>query len=260
MLAIVSAMPEEIAGVLEALGDVRIQEFGRRQFHTGSLHGTEVVVVFSRWGKVAAAATVTQLLTSYPVTRLVFGGVAGGTRPGLVIGDIVVASELLQHDMDASPLYPRYEVPLLGKSRFVVDPLLREQLVAASKAYLRQDLDSQVAASEREFFRIASPKVLEGLIASGDKFFASAAEVQDLRQRLPEVCCVEMEGAAVAQVCDEYAVPFAVVRTVSDSADESSVHDFPRFSREVARHYLIGVLSRFLRNAHREPTAGRASQ
>src|SRR6267154_455093 len=72
------------------------------------------------------------------------------------------------------------------------------------------------------------------------------AEVQDLRQRLPEVCCVEMEGAAVAQVCDEYAIPFAVVRTISDSADENSVHDFPRFSREIARHYLIGALARYL--------------
>src|SRR6266404_8023002 len=128
MLAIVSAMPEEIAGVLQALADVRIQEFGRRQFHTGSLHGTEVVVVFSRWGKVAAAATVTQLLSSYPVTGLVFGGVAGGVRPDLAIGDIVVATDLVQHDMDASPLFPRYEVPLLGKARFATDADLRAEL------------------------------------------------------------------------------------------------------------------------------------
>jgi len=246
MLAIVSAMPEEIAGVLQALAAVRIQEFGRRQFHTGSLHGTEVVVVFSRWGKVAAAATVTQLLSAFPVTRLVFGGVAGGVRPGLAIGDIVVASELVQHDMDASPLYPRYEVPLLGKARFAAEPVLCEQLVAAAHAFLTQDLSSQVQPQAREFFRITAPRVVQGLVASGDKFFASGADVQDLRRRLPEVCCVEMEGAAVAQVCDEYAIPFAVVRTISDSADENSVHDFPRFSREIARHYLIGVLARYL--------------
>jgi adenosylhomocysteine nucleosidase len=240
-------MPEEIAGVLQALSDVRIQEFGRRQFHTGSLHGVAAVVVFSRWGKVAAAATVTQLLTSYPVTRLVFGGVAGGARPGLSIGDIVVATELVQHDMDASPLYPRYEVPLLGKARFAADPGLREQLAAASQAFVTHDLGSGVAPGEREFFKITAPKVVEGLVASGDKFFASGSEVQELRHRMPEVCCVEMEGAAVAQVCDEYDIPFAVVRTISDSADENSVHDFPRFSREIARHYSIGVLSRFLR-------------
>ena len=254
MLAIVSAMPEEIAGVLQALTDVHIQEFGRRQFHTGSLQGAEVVVVFSRWGKVAAAATVTQLLSSYPVTGLVFGGVAGAAQPGLAIGDIVVATDLVQHDMDASPLYPRYEVPLLGKARFTADPVLCAQLTAAARAFLTDDLRSQVAAEELELFRVAAPKVVQGLVASGDKFFASGSEVQELRQRLPEVCCVEMEGAAVAQVCDEYAIPFAVVRTISDSADENSVHDFPRFSREIARHYSIGVLSRFLAGRDANPT------
>src|ERR1700730_15911635 len=149
MLAIVSAMPEEIAAVLQELADVRIREFGRRQFHTGSLHGVEAVVVFSRWGKVAAAATVTQLLASYPVTSLVFGGVAGGTRPGLSIGDIVVATELVQHDMDASPLYLRYEVPLLGKARFATDADLRAQLAVAAHSFVEQDLGAHVTATER---------------------------------------------------------------------------------------------------------------
>jgi adenosylhomocysteine nucleosidase len=246
MLAIVSAMPEEIAGVLSSLTDVRVREFGRRQFHSGLWHGVETVVVFSRWGKVAAAATVTQLLASYPVTRLIFGGVAGGTRPGLAIGDIVIGTELIQHDMDASPLYARYEIPLLGKSKFPADPGLCERLATAAQAFLAHDLRSHVSGSELEFFRINKPKTVRGLIASGDKFFASADEVAGLRERMPEVYCVEMEGAAVAQVCDEYAIPFAVVRTISDSADENSVHDFPRFSREIARHYCVGVLSRFL--------------
>ena len=246
MLAIVSAMQEELAGVLQALTDVRVQHFGRREFHTGSLHGTDAVVVFSRWGKVAAAATVTQLLTSFPVTRLVFGGVAGGVLPGLAIGDIVIATELVQHDMDASPLFPRYEVPLLGKARFAADAVLSRDLAEAAREYLACDLGWQVAGAEREFFRMANPRVVRGLVASGDKFFASAAAIAELRQRLPEVYCVEMEGAAVAQVCDEYRIPFAVVRTISDSADENAVHDFPRFAREVARHYSIGVLSRFL--------------
>lgn len=249
MLAIVSAMREEIAGVLAALTDVRIQEFGRREFHTGMLHGTEVVVVFSRWGKVAAAATVTQLLTSYPVTQLVFGGVAGGARPELAIGDIVVATGLVQHDMDASPLFPRYEIPLLERSEFVTDPALRSRLAAAAQTFLRNDLAMQVAPAELEFFQMNEPRVVQGLVASGDKFFASREEVQELLQRLPAVHCVEMEGAAVAQVCEEYSIPFAVVRTISDSADESSVHDFPRFAREIASHYFVGIMSRFLGSA-----------
>jgi adenosylhomocysteine nucleosidase len=249
MLAIVSAMLEEITSVIQALSDVRVQEFGRRQFHTGQLHGVEVVAVFSRYGKVAAAATVTQLLTAYPVTRLIFGGVAGGTRPGLGIGDIVVATDLIQHDMDASPLFPRFEVPLLGKARFATDAALRAELVVAAQSFVEQDLGSYVPAAERAFFKMTAPKVVEGLVASGDKFFASRPEVQALMQHLPDVCCVEMEGAAVAQVCDEYDIPFAVVRTISDSADENSVRDFPRFAHMVARHYSNGVLSRYLRPA-----------
>jgi len=252
MLAIVSAMSEEIASVIEALSDVTTREFGRRQFHTGRFHGVEVVAVFSRYGKVAAAATVTQLLASYPVDRLIFGGVAGGVQPGLAIGDIVVATDLVQHDMDASPLFPRYEVPLLGKARFATDPQLRAGLVAAAKLFAQHDLAGHVSLTERAFFKMTVPRVVQGLVASGDRFFASSTAVGDLRDRLPGVCCVEMEGAAVAQVCDEYEIPYAVVRTISDSADENSVHDFPRFAREIARHYCKGVLLRYLQNGSQD--------
>jgi len=246
MLALVSAMAEEIAGVIDTLSDVSTKEFGGRKFHTGKFHGVEVVAVFSRYGKVAAAATVTQLLASYPVDRLIFGGVAGGVQHGLAIGDIVVATDLVQHDMDASPLFPRYEVPLLGKARFATDPNLRAALTQAARLFAEHDLADHVSQIERTFFKMTVPKVVAGMVASGDKFFASSEGVRDLRERLPGVCCVEMEGAAVAQVCDEYGVPFAVVRTISDSADENSVHDFPRFAREIARHYSKGVLLRYL--------------
>jgi adenosylhomocysteine nucleosidase len=246
VLAIVTAMPEEVAAVVAALTDVSTQEYGRRRYHVGTWHGRELVVVFSRMGKVAAAATTTQLIVAYSVTQLLFSGVAGAVHPGLAIGDIVVATDLIQHDMDASPIFPRYEVPLLGTATFTTDPQLREQLAAAAAAFLRFDIGSCVAPEELAFFGIRAPQLLQGVIASGDKFFASREEIEALRRRLPQVACVEMEGAAVAQVCAEYAVPFAIVRTISDSADENSVHDFPRFSREIARHYSAGILSRFL--------------
>src|SRR3954466_11346310 len=151
MLAIVSAMSEEIASVIDALEGVNTRELGRRQFHTGRFHGVEVVAVFSRYGKVAAAATVTQLLASYPVERLIFGGVAGGIQPGLAIGDIVVATELVQHDMDARPLFPRYEVPLLGKARFATDKGLRAALLLAASSFARHDVSEQVSVTERTF-------------------------------------------------------------------------------------------------------------
>ena len=245
MLAIVSATPEENATLVASLTGVTTREFGRRHYHVGSYRSVEVVVVFSRMGKVAAAATTAQLLASFPVSALVFSGVAGAVRTGLAIGDVVVGTQLLQHDMDATPLFPRYEVPLCGTDRFVTDAPLRARLRQAAEEFLRHDLHSAVAAAELAAFKIRAPQVSEGMIVSGDKFFASSAELDELRQRLPLALCVEMEGAAVAQVCDEYALPFGIVRVISDAADESAVHDFPRFSREIARHYSTGILARF---------------
>jgi adenosylhomocysteine nucleosidase len=246
LLAIMSATHEELAAIVRSLADASTQEFGQRHYHRGKLAGTEVVAVFSRWGKVAAAATAAQLISSFAVTRIIFSGVAGAVSPDLAIGDVVVGSALLQHDMDARPLYPRYEVPLLGKARFASDGALRAQLSAAAHAFLDRDLRSALPAAELSHFRIRAPKVIEGLIASGDKFFASAEDLALLRRQLPDAACVEMEGAAVAQVCAEYAIPFGIVRTISDSADENSAHDFPRFSREIAGRYSLGVILRFL--------------
>jgi adenosylhomocysteine nucleosidase len=246
MLGIISAMPDEITAVVESLLGVTSQSLGRRQFHRGNIQGTGVVVVFSGWGKVAAAATTTQLIAAYDVTDIVFSGVAGAVQHGLSIGDVVVGSELIQHDMDASPIFARYEVPLLGKAMLATDAGLRARLGAAANAFVREDLAIAVPQSARDWFRITAPKVIEGVIASGDQFFDSAAEIDALRRRLPNVACVDMEGAAVAQVCEEYSMPFAIVRTISDAADENAPHDFARFSREVAGRYSLGILARFL--------------
>jgi len=246
MLAILSAMPDEIAAVVESLKDLTTRTLGHRQYHAGDFQGTPVVVVFSGWGKVAAAATTTQLIASYDVTDIVLTGVAGAVRHGLSIGDVVVGSELIQHDMDASPIFPRYEVPLLGKAMLATDAGLRTRLSAAAQEFLRQDLAAVVPQRERDWFRISSPRVVEGIIASGDQFIDSAEEIDALRQQLPDVACVEMEGAAVAQVCEEYSMPFGIVRTISDAADENAPHDFPRFAREIAGHYSLGILERFV--------------
>ncbi len=247
MLAIVSAMSEEIAAVVESLLDVSTQERGGRRYHIGTWHGHEVIVVFSRMGKVAAAATATQLVTTYAASEVIFTGVAGAVQPAVAIGDVVIGTELIQHDMDATPIFPRYEVPLLGKALFATTPALRAQLMTAARAFLEADLGAAVAPGELAHFGIHAPQLHNGVIASGDKFFASGPEIEALRRRLPQVACVEMEGAAVAQICTEYGARFGIVRTISDAADENSVHDFPRFAREVARHYSVGILSRFLR-------------
>jgi adenosylhomocysteine nucleosidase len=249
MLAIISAMPDEITAIVQSLVEVTTRTLGHRQYHAGNFADTPVVVVFSGWGKVAAAATTTQLIASYDVTDIVFTGVAGAVQHGLAIGDVVVGSELIEHDMDASPLFPRYEVPLLGKAMLATDAGLRAQLHTAAEEFLRQDLAVAVPRSSREWFRISSPRVIDGVIASGDQFIDSAEEIGELRERLPNVACVEMEGAAVAQVCDEYSMPFGIVRTISDAADENAPHDFQRFSREISGQYSLGILARFLQAA-----------
>jgi adenosylhomocysteine nucleosidase len=246
MLAILSAMPDEITAVAESLTGVTTQTVGRRQYHSGDFQGTPVVVVFSGWGKVAAAATTAQLIASYDVTDLVFSGVAGAVQHGLSIGDVVVGTELIQHDMDASPIFPRYEVPLLGKALFATDAGLRARLLAAAQGFLREDLAAAVSQPARDWFRISSPQTRVGVIASGDQFVDSAEEISDLRRRLPQVTCVEMEGAAVAQVCEEYDLPFGIVRTISDAGDEQAPHDFARFAREIAGQYSLGILARFV--------------
>jgi adenosylhomocysteine nucleosidase len=242
MIGIMSAMREEIEGLLPDMEDIRVVQAGMRTYRRGILWGTPVVLVFSRWGKVAAAATATHLIERFGVTRIIFTGLAGGTDAALRVGDVVVAGKLYQHDMNASPLFPRYEVPLLGLSGFPTDPDLRRAALAATEQFLRHELPSRVAPERLLEFGITRPRVIVGDVASGDHFFASRADRDRLKKDLPGVFCVEMEGAAVAQVCHEHAVPFVVIRTIADAADEGATTDFPRFVRHVASVYAPGIL------------------
>src|SRR5262245_56128979 len=121
-IGILAAMQEEIDTLLKALpADSKVIDDGRRTYHLGHLWGTPVVVVFSRWGKVAAATTATHLIADFSVAEILFTGVAGAAQPGLNVGDVVVGARLWQHDMDARPLFPRHEIPLLGRTSFATD-------------------------------------------------------------------------------------------------------------------------------------------
>jgi adenosylhomocysteine nucleosidase len=227
--AIVAAMHQELAAVLALLPDEQKQPVAGRDFWVGHLHGQEVVTVLSRIGKVAAATTATVLIERFHVDRIVFTGVAGGLGRGVMRGDVVVADSFLQHDLDASPIFPRYEVPLYGTSSFPTDPVLTLQLAAAVKQALH------------------GTHVHRGLVVSGDRFVSSAAESQLLQQALPDALAVEMEGAAFAQVCHDYGVPFAAVRTVSDRADDEAHGDFLQFIEEVASRHSAAIVAAFLR-------------
>src|SRR5476651_2310189 len=120
-VAVVGAMHEEIAALRPCLEGLRTERRAGRDFHLGRLDGHDVILVRCGIGKVAAATTTAVLLDAFDARALLFTGVAGGLAPGVQVGDIVVASALLQHDMNAEPLFPRWEVPLTGRSRFAAD-------------------------------------------------------------------------------------------------------------------------------------------
>jgi adenosylhomocysteine nucleosidase len=227
--AIVSAMHEELAAVLALMPDERPQAVAGREFWVGHLHGQDVVAVLSRIGKVAAATTATALIERFEVDRIVFTGVAGGLAPGVLVGHVAVADAFLQHDLDASPIFPRYEVPLYGTSRFTTDPALTEQVGAAVRSAL------------------PGTRLHRGLVVSGDRFVATTAESRALQAALPDALAVEMEGAAFAQVCHDYGVPLAAVRTISDRADDEAHGDFLRFIQEVASRHSAAIVEAFLK-------------
>lgn len=246
-LGIVAALHEEIADLLaEMAPGARVEHIGMRDYYVGSLHGHDCVIVLARVGKVAAAATTAALIHRFNVDEIVFTGVAGGLAHGLSVGDVVVADTLVQHDMDASPIFPRFEIPLLGRASFDAEAVLRDALAQAAREWLMNDMPDEVPAALRTEWHMSAPRVHVGQIASGDRFVSSAVEVTRLRDALAHTLAVEMEGAAVAQVCHEYGIPFAVMRTLSDAADDDAHVDFPRFLREVASHYSHGILRRFL--------------
>ena len=226
-IAVVSAMHEELHALHADLQDARIERVGGREFHLGTLHGHNVVLVLTGIGKVAAAATTTLLLDRFAASALLFTGVAGGLADGVCVGDVVIGDTLLQHDLDASPIFARWEVPLTGIARFAADAVWSDALARAAQAN--------------------GHRVHRGLIVSGDRFVATAAESNALRAALPDALAVEMEGAAVAQVCHAFARPFALLRSISDHADATAATDFARFVAEVASPLARQVVRAALR-------------
>lgn len=239
--AILSALAQEQQGLIERLqGARRVQRAGR-DYWQGWLHGQPVVLALSRIGKVAAATTTTTLIEAFAVQRVIFTGVAGGLGTDVHIGDLVVATGFVQHDMDASPLFPRFEIPLYGQAGFDCDAALSGWLAQACHLSLA---DPPAAVPAR------ASVVHRGLIVSGDQFVSTAQAASQLQAALRAVgmepLAVEMEGAAVAQVCHDYGIPFAAVRTISDRADDDSPADFQHFVTHVASHYACAIVEHLM--------------
>lgn len=246
IIGIMGAMPEEVDSIRAHMTDVKEVDHGNRKYYVGKIHHHDVVLVFSRWGKVASAATTTSLITEFNITQLIFTGVAAAASSDLNIGDIVISDRLYQHDMDASPIFQRYQIPLTDLTFMSADDALKKK-AHRTVGGLLESLTQKIPADSLTRFEITSPRCCFGLIGTGDQFVSNHKTLQALVEDVPDLMAVEMEGGAVAQVCHDYHIPFVVIRTISDKADHSACVDFSLFIREVARYYsehiVLGMLA-----------------
>jgi adenosylhomocysteine nucleosidase len=245
-IGIMGAMPQEI-DLLKASMDIYKEELlGGRTFTSGKLHGFDIVLVFSRWGKVAASSTATTLLNLYKIDFLFFTGVAGAVDSNLNVGDVVIGNKLYQHDMDARPIFSKFQIPLTEVITFSPEKNYLLQAEVAVKKYLT-NLKSTIGLNKLNQFSIHDPQVLQGTIASGDQFVTNADVHEDMHLNSNEKAhAVEMEGAAVAQICEEYQKPYLIIRIISDKADGSAAVDFNDFIENISNHYSNGIVREFL--------------
>jgi len=216
---IIAAMESEIRDLSSSLEHERTERIAGREIHYGSLEGLPVALVLCGCGKVNAALSATLLTCHAKVDKILVTGVSGGLAEGLKVGDVVLADSFVQHDMDTRPLFPLHEIPFEGFSVIESDPELRHLLSGAARSMLASARPPGLEKAD----------VFEGLVVSGDQFLSSSVARNRVLESLPKACAVDMESAAVAQVCRAAGIPLGVMRVISDSADGSAHIDFAKF-------------------------------
>lgn len=215
-IGLIGAMDEEIALLLSSMHDIHKTHKAGITFYEGAFSGRRIVLCKCGVGKVNAAVCTQILIDHYGVEAIIFTGVAGALDPSLEIGDIVISTACIQHDMDVTALgFKRGEIPFQSTSVFPADPALVSLASLASGSVLEG-------------------RVLTGIVLSGDQFIADPAQVSDLREHLGGAC-TEMEGAAVAQTCYMNKIPFVIIRSMSDKADGSAHVNFVEFTELASR-------------------------
>lgn len=234
-IGLISAMPQEIGNTLDYLNDIKIKNFGDLKIYQGSWNFQsigniefEISLVWSGWGKVSASRAATRLISTPNKNRnidlLFFTGVAGSTSNDLKQWDLIIAKDLIQHDLDARPLFERFVIPSLK-----IDKL------SSPSQFQKWTLDALKKEKSKGNLSIFGT-VNEGLIGTGDSFISSFSKIKELKKVLPDLAAVEMEGAAVAQVAEQENIPWAVLRVISDNANESAPENFSDFLKSYEKY------------------------
>jgi adenosylhomocysteine nucleosidase len=246
-IGILGAMPEEVKSIKDMMVIKTETHVGDKIYYEGSISEVDVVLTFSRWGKVASASTTTTLINKFDVQFVLFTGVAGAVDQSLNIGDVVIANGLYQHDMDARPIFDQYQIPLTSKIVFEPENQHVQKAMLAAENFVNK-LDTKITGELLIKYSIFTPKVHTGMIASGDKFISDSSNHSDLKftRNDNKTLAVEMEGAAVAQVCDDYKIPYVIIRTISDKADHSSHIDFQSFIKDIASTYSSEIVGEYI--------------
>ena len=218
MVGIIGAMEVEVTRLKEAMQDVKILKKASMEFYSGVLNGSEAVVVRSGIGKVNAGICTQILVDVFGVNAIINTGIAGSLKNEINIGDIVLSTDTLQHDVDATGFgYEVGVIPQMETSCFVADEMLRR---TAKDCWLEVNPDISV---------------FEGRVVSGDQFISDKEKKNWIAGQF-EGYCTEMEGAAIAQAAYLNGVPFLVIRAISDKADDSATMDYPEFEKKAVEH------------------------
>lgn len=217
-IGIIGAMEVEIASLKSAMKVSRMLKKAQMEFLEGELEGCQAVVVRSGIGKVNAAVCTQILVDEFGVDGVINTGIAGSLKAEINIGDIVLSTDVLHHDMDATGFgYPLGQIPQMDAFSFQADEQMRK---------LAKDVCEEVNPEIRVF---------EGRVVSGDQFISSR-EVKDKIKENFDGCCTEMEGAAIAQTAYLNQIPFVIIRAISDKADDSATMDYPTFEKQAVEH------------------------
>lgn len=218
MLGIIGAMDEEVAKLKEAMTEVSVKTVAGMDFYQGKLNGRDAVVVRSGIGKVNAALCTQILADRFAIRAIINTGIAGSLRNEINIGDIVLSTDAVQHDVDAGTFgYQPGQIPRVDTYSFPADEALRTLALECNRA--------------------VNPEIqtFTGRVLSGDQFISDKAKKQWLTECF-DGSCTEMEGAAIAQAAYVNKIPYLVIRAISDKADDSAHVDYKVFENQAIIH------------------------